>query len=243
MQESTSANELVSGFSTMASAIEFIDNYNNWIIEKFKPYIGEKILEIGTGQGNFKKYLDKTADQYHSVDIDADVIARAKTRDPKGNYFVSDVSSPEFLNIAEKLGLDTVMCVNVFEHIPAQHEAMNNMLNALKPGGHLLIFVPAFNTLYNDMDRMAGHVTRYTKNSIKKFVPSNAQVVKMEYFNPIGGLGWWANKFKKHDNIDSKNINTQVAIFDKYIVPLSKIVNFATKSFFGQSLILILKKK
>ncbi len=237
------SEELITGFSTMTSAIEFVDNYNNWILDTFKSYIGTHLLEIGTGQGNFKKYLDKSVAQYYSADIDADVIARAKVRDPEGKYFVSDVSTPEFVDIAKKLSLDTILCVNVFEHIPAQQEAMNNMLNVLQPGGHPLIFVPAFNALYNDLDRMAGHVTRYTKDTIKMFVPSTGcQIVKMEYFNPIGGIGWWANKFKKHDNIDSKNLNAQVAIFDKYIVPLSKPLNFMTKSFFGQSLILVLKK-
>ena len=237
------SDKLITGFSTMTSAIEFADNYNNWILSKFKPYIGQNLLEVGTGQGNFKKYLSKTTDQYYSVDIDAEVIERAKMRDPEGSFFVSDISKPEFVEMAKKINIDTVLCVNVFEHIPAQQEAMDNMLNILQTGGHLFIFVPAFMSLFSDMDRLVGHVTRYTKTTMKQFIPKkNCEVVKLEYFNPIGGFGWWINKFKKHDNINSPSLNNQVVFFDKFVVPISKSLNIITNSFFGQSLILILKK-
>jgi 2-polyprenyl-3-methyl-5-hydroxy-6-metoxy-1,4-benzoquinol methylase len=231
------------GFETMSPAMEFVDNYNNWILSKFKPYIGQSLLEIGTGQGNFKKYIESIIQNYVSIDIDIEVIKRAKERDPQGNYIAIDASGDNFIQTISPFELDSVMCVNVLEHIPNHEKAMENMLSVLKPGGHLLLFVPAFNSLYNDLDSLAGHIRRYKKKDILPLIhPVKHEIIFNEYFNPIGGLGWWVNNFITHKNLNNNTVNNQVEIFDKYIVPISKIFNGVSKHFFGQSLITVIKK-
>ena len=240
----TSSEIEITGFKTMASSMEFADNYNNWIINKFNPYIGSSLLEIGTGQGNFKKYLSHRVKQYVSIDIDEKVIKRAKERDSGGNYIVADAASNDFSSKLKEFSFDTVMCVNVLEHIPDHKKAIANMLQVLRPGGHLLLFVPAFQALYNDMDKLAGHCRRYRKGDINELVAGlNVDIIMNEYFNSIGGLGWWVNKLRTHKDLDSKNINKQVIIFEKYIVPVSKFINPFSKKIFGQSLLAVLKKK
>lgn len=74
------------GFSTMTSSVEFAHNYNSWILKEFAPFFGEQILEIGTGQGNFKNLVHNSCSTYVSIDIDDEVIARAKERDSNGIY-------------------------------------------------------------------------------------------------------------------------------------------------------------
>ena len=230
------------GFSTVASAIEFADNYNKWIVKQFYPFIGKKVLEIGVGQGNYKRYLP-SLDLIVSIDIDIETIKRAQSRDRESIYLVVDASDPK---LAEKLGLysfDTIICINVLEHIPANEKAIKNMMSILKPGGNLLLFVPALPALYTDMDKLAGHIRRYKKYDIKKLFYSNeCTIEKLEYFNPIGGIVWWLNKFVRHRNLDSNNINTQIRLFDKYVVPISSSINGITKKFFGQSLLCVVKK-
>jgi 2-polyprenyl-3-methyl-5-hydroxy-6-metoxy-1,4-benzoquinol methylase len=235
----------VTGFETMASAMEFVDNYNNWILGKFKPYTGKKFLEIGTGQGNFKKMLAPGADSYVSIDIDKEVIERAAGRDPGGTYIVADAAAPDLVTKLSTYEIDTVICVNVLEHIPDHKSALNNMINVMKPGGHLLLFSPAFMHLYNDLDKLAGHVRRYRKREILELVKENkgCEVVVNEYFNPIGAFGWWLNKFTTHKNINSRNVNKQVMFFDRYVVPVSKLLNGMTKHVWGQSVYCVIRKK
>lgn len=225
--------------------MEFANNYNNWILSKFLPYTGSTLLEIGTGQGNFKKYLEKKVKTYVSLDIDEKVIERASQRDPSGIYEVADISSPEILKLKHKYKFDSVICVNVLEHVPDHKAGLNNMMELLSPGGHLLLFVPSFMHLYNDLDKLAGHLRRYKKAQIKELLENNPsyEIVINEYFNPIGAFGWWLNKFKTHKNINSKNVNSQVIIFDKYVVPFSKFFNPLFKRFWGQSLYCVIKKK
>lgn len=234
----------VSGFETMADSMEFADNYNNWILDKFNPYIGENILEIGTGQGNFKKYLKDKVKLHVSVDIDEDVITRARQRDPNGFYEVADISSPDFVDSLSKYKFNSVICINVLEHVPEHEAGLINMVNLLQPGGHLLLYVPAYQHLYNDLDKLAGHLRRYTKKDVEQLLKGqeNFEIVINEYFNPVGAFGWWLNKFKEHKRINSDNVNKQVLIFDKYIVPISKFFNPFFKSFWGQSLYCVIKK-
>ena len=234
----------VSGFETMAESMEFADNYNNWILGKFQNYMGKSLMEIGTGQGNFRKYVSGNVSSYASLDIDEDVIRRAKERAPKGNYLVADISAPNFASLVKEYKLNSIICINVLEHVPDHKAGINNMLDALEKDGHLLLFVPAFTGLYNDLDKLAGHLRRYRKNDVAALIAhrKDVEIIYNEYFNPVGGLGWWVNKFKTHKNINSKNVNTQVLFFDKYVVPFSKFFNFFTKPFFGQSLYCVIKK-
>jgi SAM-dependent methyltransferase len=245
LDHTSPGNPSVTGFSTMSSAIEFANNYNRWIVETFRPYIGNSVLEIGTGQGNFKGYLPPHQwgiQTYVSVDIDAQVIARAQQRDPKGQYVVGDICDRNCLSQLSAFDLDTILCTNVLEHIANDRDALDNMLTLLAPGGRLLLFVPAFPALYSSMDKLAGHCRRYTKQSVRARFHPSVRLTRLEYFNPIGGLGWWVNKFMNHDNLDSHGINRQIAFFDRYIVPISKLINPLTKSFFGQSLVCVVQK-
>jgi SAM-dependent methyltransferase len=235
----------ITGFETMASAMEYVDNYNNWILGKFRPFTGKHFLEIGTGQGNFKKMLQPISDSYVSIDIDEDVISRARARDPQGTYLVADAAAGDFTSRLSPFEIDTVICVNVLEHIPDHKKALNNMVNVLKPGGHLLLFSPAFMHLYNDLDKLAGHVRRYRKRDVPVLLRDNkeCELVLNEYFNPVGALGWWMNKFITHKNINSDNVNRQVLFFDRYVVPVSRVANGVMKYFWGQSIYCVIRKK
>jgi len=229
------------GFSTMSSAIKNADNYTRWIVSSFNKYIGDAVLEVGVGHGNYKSIIRTKF--YCSVDIDKHVIEEAQKQDINGHYIEVDVVSPSFVQKTKDIRVDTIILVNVLEHIEDDKIAINNLLSLLTSGGHLIIFVPAFQSLFSNMDNLAGHFKRYTKKSVMELMQSfNLKIIKNEYFNPIGGIGWWVNKHLKHNNLDSKIINNQIAIFDKYIVPISKMFNPITKSFFGQSLLVVIKK-
>jgi hypothetical protein len=68
-------------------------------------------------------------------------------------------------------------------------------------------------------------------------------VVTLRYFNPIGGLGWWANSLKRHESLNANDVNAQIRIFDKYIIPLSRAVDPLFRSLFGQSVICVARRR
>jgi SAM-dependent methyltransferase len=135
------------------------------------------------------------------------------------------------------------LCLNVLEHLPEGRVALQNLLGLLRPGGHLLVFVPAFETLYSNLDEMAGHYRRYTRSSLSALIsPEMGVIVRNEYFNPIGGIGWLANKYLPHKSLNDGAVNAQIRLFDRYILPLSRAISPMTRKIFGQSLVFAVRK-
>jgi SAM-dependent methyltransferase len=232
--------DLPSGFNTMSSEIQNAHNYNSWLISKIRPFIGKSVIEIGTGYGNFYKLIKPNCDNYYSVDIDQTAIDIAMHKNSNCTYFLGDIADIDFASSIKQYSFDTVICLNVLEHIKEDKTAIENMLKILKIKGYLVVFVPAFQKLYSLMDSFAGHHRRYTINVFKDLIKDlRMEHICLEYCNPIGGIGWYINKFIKHKDLDSKLINNQIKIFDNFIMPISTFLNPLTKRFFGQSLLFV----
>lgn len=230
-------------FSTMSSAIEHVVNYPAWIINSFRPFIsGPRLLEVGTGYGTYRSLLPEIED-YTTVDIDKASLDKAKKLNPNDSYVYIDAASPEFLDALGNKIFNSVICANVLEHIENDTAALRNLVSVLAPQGNLMLFVPAHEYLFSDLDHLAGHLRRYTKKSLRtKIHDLEAKEVCLEYFNPIGGLGWWLNKFRSIKSLNDDSVNAQIVMFDRFILPISRVFNPLTKSFFGQSLICVLRK-
>ena len=228
---------------TFSSTIADARNYMDWIVGTLGPYLGRDILEVGIGHGSYYAYIGKLGN-YRGVDIDPANVEASRARYPGGNFALADICSEEFRAEFQPGSVDTVVCCNVIEHIEDDNQAVANMANALVPFGHLLILVPALQQLYGDLDRLAGHHRRYDKPlMLKACAGAPVEILELRYFNPIGGLAWWVNRFAKHRSLDGDAVNAQIRIFDKYILPVSRIVDPLTRGFFGQSLICVARRK
>lgn len=227
---------------TFSAAIVEAKNYNGWIVDFYKQYLKGDILEIGVGHGSFIDYVPSNISSYTGFDIDYALIEYAQNRNPNGKYICGDLSDTSFCTKMNDQKFDAILCINVLEHIPNHVAALQNMLSVLKPNGVILLFIPAFMSLYQDMDHLAGHERRYVIKDIKKLCNlTNSTIKKWNYFNAIGGIGWWINKFKKHSDLNAPNINKQILMFDKYILPFSKMMQPITCKLFGQSLYVVIQ--
>jgi SAM-dependent methyltransferase len=228
---------------TFSSAIVDARNYMTWIVATLRPHLGRNVLEVGIGHGSYYEYLGKLG-RYCGVDIDPASIEGSRARYPDGDFAVADICSDEFRSRFAPGSVDTVFCCNVIEHIADDNSAVANLANALEPGGHLLILVPAVQQLYGELDRLAGHHRRYDKPlMLKTFAGTPVDVLELRYFNPVGGLAWWLNRFARHRTLDDDAVNAQIRIFDKYVLPVSKLVDPLTRGFFGQSLICVARRR
>lgn len=224
--------------STYSSAIAEATQYTDWLLALFAKSISGRVLEIGVGHGSYADRLAKFPG-YTGLDIDPEAVNEARQRFPQATFQVADISDSQAMTTAGFGTFDTVLCFNVLEHVPADHDAVNNLLEILRPGGRLLLFVPAFGALYGDLDQLAGHERRYNKTMMRELFADipGAKLQRLDYVNPIGGLGWWVNARLSHDDLDSQPVNTQIRLFNKFILPLSKALTPLTKGFFGQSLV------
>jgi SAM-dependent methyltransferase len=230
------------GDETYSSAMADAANYMSWILGAFGPYLRSPILEIGVGHGSYAKQL-KELGPYIGVDIDADSVAEARKRFPDLEFEVADITDTSFREQLAPRGLESIICLNVLEHIEDHQSAVDSLAGTLQPGGHLLVIVPALEALYNDLDRLAGHHRRYRRDQMQELMGNaGLEVVKTDYFNSVGGLGWWVNRLKRHNSLNDNAVNAQITFFDKWLVPISRGIDPITRSFFGQSVIAVGRK-
>jgi len=231
-----------SGEDTYSSAIATAHRYTDWMVSPFKPYLRGNIVEIGIGHGSYYEVLAPYG-VYWGIDVDERSIHAAKARFPGAQFARADILDPGFIEDILPERADSIVSINVLEHVQDDDTALKNLVHALKPGGMLMISVPAMTWLYNDLDRLAGHHRRYYLSDFRRMLSGlPVQIVKLCYLNPIGGIGWWVNCFRKHESLNSDAVNRQIVLFDKYIVPFSKMVDPLTRRFFGQSLICIAQR-
>ncbi|WP_200387712.1 class I SAM-dependent methyltransferase [Thiocapsa imhoffii] len=229
------------GAQTYSSAIEDAENYTRWILSGFTPFMGHSLLEVGLGHGGYRRFLPAGID-YLGVDIDPECVAQARARHASEDYLVADVTDPALAERIAPRRIDTVLCINVLEHIEQDEEAVAALLATLVPGGHLLILVPAFSALYSDLDRMAGHVRRYRFADIARLTARGGDLIERRYFNALGGLGWWVNKAMRHTSLDAASVNGQIRFFDRFVVPIARAVDVIARPVFGQSMICVIRK-
>ena len=229
------------GAATYSSAIAGAHKYMSWIVHSFAPYLDGRIIEVGIGHGHYCKLLARYGD-YLGIDHDPISIAGAQRTFPELHFETCDILNRAA--VAALRPVRSVVSINVFEHLENDRLAVANLVDALEPGGHLCVFVPALMCLYNDLDRMAGHVRRYTLDDLHALTAAlPIRMKRLSYFNPVGGIGWWVNKFWRPTSLEDAAVNAQIRTFDRYGVPVSRALDPLFRRFFGQSAICVLERK
>jgi SAM-dependent methyltransferase len=166
--------------------------YNAWLLERARPYLGARVVDVGAGLGTFVEPLARERALVVAVEPDA-TDAAALRRRFAGVPNVR-VEERDALSIADAdLGgpFDAAICFNVLEHIGDDVAALRAIASQLRTGGHLCLLVPAHQALYGTIDRNVGHVRRYDRASLHAaFAAAAFEVVDMRYVNPLGALGW-----------------------------------------------------
>jgi SAM-dependent methyltransferase len=241
-QDAAQRGHAPQGAETYSSAIATAHKYTRWMVSPFEPYLCGDIVEVGIGHGSYFEILGPYG-SYMGIDIDERSVAAARQRYPAGRFAHADILQPDFLDGILPAKADGIVSVNVLEHIEDDATAVRNLVNALKPGGVLMINVPALMSLYNDLDRLAGHYRRYSRADLQRLLAGlPVKIERISYFNPIGGLGWWVNKFRRHESLNSDAVNGQIVLFEKFILPISRLLDPVTRGFFGQSVIAIARR-
>lgn len=169
-----------------------IDLYDEWLLEKCSPYIGQKIIDIGCGWGNILNHL---LNYELAVGIDDSLPCILELKDRFKDYpniaiYKFDITDPQIQSLAT-YKFDTAISINVFEHIEHDELAMQNVFNLLSEAGKFLLVVPAHEILYGSMDRSIGHFRRYSKDvALEKLERAGFKVVHQKYFNMVGAIGW-----------------------------------------------------
>ncbi len=224
------------GIEALRSTEVCLKNYNRDLIDKFLAFLNSKgtILEFGAGIGTLAVlWAEKTGKKPDCFEIDQ---TQREMLCQRGFSSYSDFS--ELPKIYE--GIYTS---NVLEHIENDLQALKNLSSILKPGGILVIYVPAFQCLYSVMDQALGHYRRYNKKELlEKLAQANYEIVYSSYSDSVGFFASIFLKFKK--SLSTTEERKIFAIYDRFIYPLSKILDrLGFQYLFGKNLFVVAKKR
>jgi len=216
-------------------------NYVAWQHRLAAPELGQRVIEVGCGLGNFTgTLLDREA--VIALDVEPGCIARLRERypdQPNLETLVCDPASGAFAELA-RFRADSCVCLNVLEHIADDGRALAAVASVLVRGGAIVLLVPAFQALYGPIDRNLGHYRRYSRRSLAALArAAGLEIRKLHYVNAVGFLGWWMNAHVFRREAQSER---QIDIFDRCVVPwMSRLESLAAPPF-GQSLWAVLRK-
>ena len=229
---------LYQGLTTLEVLTE-AKNYNRWIADSFFPYIKAPLLEFGAGIGNISELLSSYT-PLCLTDTDARMLAHLKHKfSPSNDVSVNflDITQPPPEHLVGSF--QTVIGINVLEHVEDDEKALFHLGNVLKPSGRLLLLVPAKKWAYTDLDRQLGHFRRYEKKELgEKLAKASFQIEKLYFFNIVGLMSWIIrDKLQRSGGLRPY----QISLFDT-IVPILKRVESKVSMPVGISLIAIAQK-
>lgn len=220
-------------------ALSDLPNYHAWILGDFAPYLGGRAVEIGAGVGTIARKIAPMVESLEVVEP-ADNLQPALAETLAGSGItIHHGSLEQWLAAVEPASRDSIVMVNVLEHVADDRGALAALRRALQPGGHLLLFVPALPALFSPMDEVLGHHRRYTRSELVAKVEEAGFTVRTSgYRDLLGVAAWWL----VHRVMGNTGFNRSAAKFyDRVGVPLTRLLERLVGAPVGKNILLVAK--
>jgi len=224
---------------TILHSLSKAHRFNRWMADEIRPWVGNSVLEIGAGIGNISLQL-LPRDEYVVSDVDSLHLNYLKhnfaTRPGVSSAKIDLEQTSDFASFEGRF--DTIVCLNVLEHIRNDQTSLENIYSALRPGGRAIILVPRGQWMLGTLDVVLGHFRRYTETElVDKARAAGLTVERLFSFNRVGVFPWFLNARILRRRYFGK---VQLKIFDSLIVLFRLIDRFLPWN--GLSLILVARK-
>jgi SAM-dependent methyltransferase len=230
-------------------ALDDLENYYRWVFEEVHPFYGDRLVEIGAGIGTFTVRLVRSHVSCHPT-------ARLEVFEPEGTLYQHlkkrlETAHPDLLR-AGRLRItngvfrssperfDTVIMINVLEHIEDDQTSIRAAYHALVPGGTFAVFVPALPWLFSALDRAVGHYQRYEKKRLEELLRRQGfDVVKSKYMDCLGVLPWYLLNVVGRRT----SINPHLArLYDTWFVPVTRWIEGLRDPWCGKNVLVVARK-
>lgn len=228
----------------VGSELELFAGARHWkayLQRKIAPYLGDDVLEVGAGMGAFTRTA-AGGGRRRWVCVEPDPALHAQV--------VSSIATGELPGCCEaRLGgievladgevFDSILYVDVLEHIEDDRGEVRLAFDRLRPGGRLVVMSPAHPFLYTPFDKSIGHYRRYTRESLARLMPPGATREVMSYLDSAGMLASLANRLLLQRSMPTK---AQIAFWDNVLVPISRVLDPLLLHSVGKSLLGVWRK-
>jgi SAM-dependent methyltransferase len=225
------------------NALEQAKNYYAWLVHEFDSALHGKILEVGAGTGTLSEILlERACEHLVCLEPACNLIPNLERRlqgSMNQGRSVDIVASTfdGYCKTAADGNIDSIVCINVLEHIFDDLNALREMRRLLRTGGKLCLFVPALPFIYGTLDEAFGHYRRYTKRGLSALAyEAGFKIKKLKYFNLPGSFAWLLMGRVLHWKSWDES---PVRWYDRFVIPYVRYVESLGAPPFGQSLLLV----
>jgi SAM-dependent methyltransferase len=215
--------------------------YRKWQIDLVSPHLGRSTMEIGAGMGHFSAELAKVSslDRLVLADNEQYTLDRLQARYAnRDDIEVTELNLPGAVSVGDPL--DSIVAMNVIEHIDDDVSAMRDLSAALNPGGRLIIWVPGYPQLYGDFDRKVGHFRRHTPDTMRAHVERAGLTVRLcRPVNLLGGVSWWLAVRRGGVGYPKPSL---VWAYDNIAIPVTRTLERVVTPPFGQTVFCVAVK-
>ena len=236
----------MTNYSYIGSELELFSEARNWKAyyrQSIQKYLGAEVLEVGAGIGSTTEFLCRGNHQrWLCLEPDPQL---AKTL----NSYIASGSLPNccelkvgtLLDLSPKEKFDNIIYIDVLEHIKDDKFEIKNVYGHLKEGGFLVVLAPAHQWLFTPFDEAIGHYRRYNKRMLKAIIPSDKfKCISLKYLDCVGLIASLGNRLLLKSKMPNKQ---QILLWDKVMVPISKIVDPLIQYSVGKSVLGIWQKR
>lgn len=209
-------------------------NYNAFLLEQLLNQLqtGDIAMDFGAGLGTFAEKLHGLGFAVTCLEPD---LRQAAMITEKGLKVVTD------LDEIPDASLDFVYSLNVLEHLEDDVGALRNLYRKIKSGGRILLYVPAFPLLFSAMDRKVGHLRRYVLPELRdKVQGAGFRVITIAYRDSLGFLVTLL--YKAIGDGSGKVDKRSLVLYDRFIFPVSRRLDFMFSAIAGKNLLIIAEK-
>lgn len=215
-------------------------HYRKWQIDMVRPHCGRRVLELGPGMGHFAAELDALGlDRLVLADTEQYALERLRrVYANRDDVDVVQLEVPGPVNIGEPV--DTIVAMNVIEHIDDDTGALRDLATALVPGGRIVIWVPGYPQLYGEFDRKVGHVRRHTPKTLREHVSrAGLNVEVCRPVNMFGAFAWWLAVRRGGVGYPKPWL---VWLYDNVGIPVTRLLERIARPPFGQTVFCVASK-
>ncbi|MDA8743257.1 class I SAM-dependent methyltransferase [Rubripirellula amarantea] len=218
------------GAMTMSPAMHQMSAYPRYLMSLVTPVLGDRVWEIGVGHGQYTAELRRQSRCVLGTDIDRDCLSSVERRfkdDDQVRTGWIDLRDRDSVQQHRSFGADSIICLNVLEHIEDDVAAMRWLLETCQPGAGLGMIVPAHSWLYGKMDEEAGHYRRYSRTRLAEVLTQAGwNVHRLRYVNVVGAAGWWFhNRVRQQAGLADESVNSQMLKADRWLPRFARVTD------------------
>lgn len=217
-------------------------NWKSYWSGRLQPFIGGDVLEVGAGMGANTPYLDRGGNRrWVCLEPDQSLAAQLTTSLGQAKTPTSyEVVCASLQGLDAGPQFDTIIYIDVLEHIENDREELNAAAMLLRTGGRLIVLAPAHQWLFTPFDAAIGHWRRYDRRTLRRISPIGLRLEQLWYLDSAGLVLSFANRQFLRQSMPTK---AQLRFWDQCVVPVSRVLDRCLFGYVGKSIVGIWRRE